>query len=398
MSRRRPGFTVTDAAGVRPRLITPAFLLIAGATLAYFIAENVVLPVLPVYVRGPLGGGDVAAGVSVGAFSVTALVIRPLAGRWSDRRGRRPPMVIGAAIFSVSAAGYLVSDSVLMLVAMRLLTGVGEAFFFTGAASAIADLAPEDRRGEAISFFSLALWTGVALGPTIGELAVHGGRFSLVWLISTGFGLLAGVLALWVRARPPEEPAAASRLIQRGALRPGAAVMMSVWGAAGFFTFVPLYARGMGLSGSRLVFLLFSGIVVAIRLFGARLPDRLGLARTARSSLVVSAFGLALLGLWRNPAGLFVGSGVYAVGQALAFPALMALGIQSAPSSERASAIATFTAAVDIAFGLGPATLGFVADATSYNGSFLVGSAVALVGLLILARSRISRGAGDPSG
>ncbi|MGH9283614.1 MAG: MFS transporter, partial [Acidimicrobiales bacterium] len=274
----------------RPPLITPAFVLIGLATLAYFVAENVVLPVLPLYVRGPLGGSDVAVGVVIGAFSVTALLIRPWAGRLADRRGRRLPMLVGVGIFTLSVAGYLVSRSVPALVGMRLLTGVGEAFFFTGAASAIADLAPDERRGEAISFFSLALWTGIAVGPVVGEVALGDERFSLVWVVSTAFGILAGLLALRIRMpRVKAEDLVHTRLIHRGALLPGAAILMSVCGAAGFFAFVPLYSRQLGLAGARGVFVLFSGIVLAIRFFGARLPDALGPVRAARLSLVVSA-------------------------------------------------------------------------------------------------------------
>ncbi len=368
-----------------PPLITPAFVLIGLATLAYFVAENVVLPVLPLYVRGPLGGSDVAVGVVIGAFSVTALLIRPWAGRLADRRGRRLPMLVGVGIFTLSVSGYLVSRSVPALVGMRLVTGVGEAFFFTGAASAIADLAPDERRGEAISFFSLALWTGIAVGPVVGEVALGDERFSLVWIVSTAFGILAGLLALRIRLpRVKAEERGSTRLIHRGALLPGAAILMSVCGAAGFFAFVPLYSRQLGLTGARGVFGLFSGVVLAIRFFGARLPDAVGPVRAARMSLVVSAAGLAIMGGWRSPVGLFAATAMYGVGQALAFPALMALALGRASSGERGAAIATFTAMVDVAFGVGPLTLGFVADGFGYGAVFLVGAAVALVGLALL--------------
>jgi MFS family permease len=374
----------------KPRLITGSFLLVAGATLAYFIGENAVLPVLPVYVTRSLGGSDVAVGVAIGAFSVTALLIRPWAGRFADRRGRRLPMVLGAGIFSLSVAGYVLADTVPELVALRLVTGVGEAFMFTAAASAIADMAPDERRGEAISFFSLALWTGIAVGPTIGEIAAHGGRFARVWLLAAGFGALAAVLALGVRlARPAvvrEE--ASGHVLHRAGLLPGTALLMSIWGAAGFFAFVPLYARQIGLEGSRFVFVVFSGIVLAIRLFGARLPDALGAGRLSRGSLVVSAAGLALMWLWRTPTGLFGGTAVFAVGQALAFPAMMALALRGARAGERGAVIGTFTAFVDVGFGAGPALLGFVADGFGYPATFLTGSVVALLGVgLLIARS-----------
>jgi predicted MFS family arabinose efflux permease len=171
-------------------------------------------------------------------------------------------------------------------------------------------------------------------------------------------------------------------------------VLASIWGAAGFFAFVPLYARELGLSGSRVVFVLFSGIVLAIRFAGARLPDTMGPMRAARLSLLVSATGLAVMGGWGTTAGLFAATAVYAVGQALAFPALMALALRGTSPAERGAAIATFTAMVDVGFGIGPAALGFVAHAFGYGGVFLIGSAVAVLGLtLLLLRSRVAESA-----
>src|ERR671918_771306 len=114
----------------RPRLVTPTFVLVGLASLAYFTADGVLIPTVPLYVEGPLGGGDVAVGFSVGAFSVTALLLRPWAGRLGDRRGRRLLMVFGGALVALSVAGYLLARSVPLLVALRLVTGVGEAFFF----------------------------------------------------------------------------------------------------------------------------------------------------------------------------------------------------------------------------------------------------------------------------
>jgi MFS family permease len=377
----------------RPSLITPAFVLIGLVTLVYFVAENIVLPILPLYVRGELGGGDVAVGVVVGAFSVTALLVRPWAGRLADRRGRRLPMVLGVAIFTASVAGYTFSRSVAVLVAMRLLTGVGEALFFTAAASAIADMAPDERRGEAISFFSLALWTGIAIGPVVGEVVLHGGRFSLVWLVSAGFGLVAGTLALRIRVPGLAGEETHGHLIHRAALLPGGTLLTSILGAAGFFAFVPLYSRELGLSGARLVFVIFSGLVLAIRLFGARLPDRLGPIRTARMSLAVSALGLAVMGWWTTSTGLFAATAVYGVGQALAFPALMTLALRDVPPGERGAVVATFTSFVDIGFGIGPGALGFVADAAGYPVVFLAGAGIAATGLVAFVLRYRTRGA-----
>lgn len=95
--------------------------------------------------------------------------LRPWTGRLSDRHGRRIVMVAGASLFALSVVGYLVATSIPVLVAMRLVTGIGDALFFVAALSANVDLAPEDRRGEAMSFAGLSLYVDIGAGPFLLE-------------------------------------------------------------------------------------------------------------------------------------------------------------------------------------------------------------------------------------
>src|SRR5688572_11181307 len=99
---------------------------------------------MPRYVDGPLGAGKVGVGVAVGAFTATALLLRPFSGRFADRRGRRLPIIAGLAIHTVSLALLLMADTLPLVVLARLVTGVGEALFFVGASAAIQDLASDD--------------------------------------------------------------------------------------------------------------------------------------------------------------------------------------------------------------------------------------------------------------
>jgi predicted MFS family arabinose efflux permease len=301
-------------------------------------------------------------------------------------------MLVGGASVAVSILGYLLATSVPLMLLLRLVTGFGEAFFFTGAASAINDLAPEARRGEAVSFFSLALYVGIGVGPLIGEALIVDGGFAATWMVAAGAAALAAGLALGVpETRPqPSDEEGSTRLIHPAAIRPGTALLTSVWGMSGFFAFVPLYALDIGLDGSRFVFLTYSAIVVAIRSFGARIPDLVGPVVASRSALGTSTVGLAVVALWRSPVGLFAGVSIFAVGSALAFPALMMLALRGTPPSQRGAIIGTFTAFVDLGFGIGPATLGVVSEAFGYRGLFLTASAVAASGLgILLTRYRV---------
>jgi MFS family permease len=381
------GLATTPA---RPRLITPAFLGLGLAALAYFFADAVLIPTVPLYVSGPLGGADVAVGLVVGAFSASALLVRPWAGRLADRRGRVALMVAGAAFFAISVAAYGLAHSVPALVLLRLLTGVGEALFFVGAATAMSDLAPAERRGEAMSLFSLSLYVGIALGSLAGEWTARRHGFSAAWILAAGAGMVALVLAARVgETREPdvaEPPTTPAKLINRRAVLPAVLLLSAIWGMAGFLAFVPLYARDLGLPDSGWLLFFFAAIVVAIRSLGAQLPDRLGARHAVRGALACITIGLAIIGLWRATPGLVIGTVVLAIGVSLATPAIMTLALDGTPPHERGSAMGTVSMSLDLAVGMGPATLGLVAAAFGRADLFLAAALVAASGLLLAVR------------
>ena len=189
---------VTDPPSAR--LITPAFVALTLSDLAYFSATGVLLAITPLFVLGPLGSNETGVGIAMGSFSVTTLLLRPWAGRWADRRGRRVLLVGGASLFAVGVLGHFLITSLLMLVSLRILLGAAEALYFVAGFAALADLAPPGRAGEALSLNSLALYVGVAVGPLIGQGLLRRGGFGLAWAGAVGLTALAAGLA----ARVPE--------------------------------------------------------------------------------------------------------------------------------------------------------------------------------------------------
>lgn len=363
------------------------FVLVTGATLAYFLSVGALLPTLPLWIDGPLGGDEAAVGLVFGSFGVSALLLRPVAGALSDRHGRRLPMLVGAVLVAASVGSYGVVETVWGLVGLRLVGGAGEAFFYVAAATAVNDLAPDERRGEALSLFSIALYGGIALGPILGEAILHAVGFTPVWVAAASSAALAAVLTWPVPdTRPAEEPGPRPPLVHRAALAPGVVILVSVWGQAGFHAFVALHAREVGLPRTQLVFVTFAVVVLAVRSFGARLPDRLGLERVATASLVLSAAGAATIGAWTAPAGVYTGTAVFALGQAFAFPALMSIAVNRVPVRERGAVVGTFTAFVDLAFAVGGVSLGVVAAAAGEPAAFVVAAVISLLGLPVLLR------------
>ena len=373
----------------QPRLVTATFALVTLSSLAYFTAIGMLVPVLPHFVEGPLGGGSVAVGVAAGSFSLAAALFRPAIGRLGDRFGRRVLVVGGAAVAGVAVAGYTLAATLPALVALRLLTGVGEAGLFVGAATAVQDLAPDTRRGEAASYFSVAIYGGLAIGPALGEVVADAWGYDEVWLLAAALCAVSAVLGRFTpvgELAGPTPGGGRRRLLHPAALVPGTVLGLSLIGFAGFSTFVPLYAEDIGLDGSRLVFVLYAVVVLAVRVFGARVPDRFGPVPTASTALTATAIGLLLMAAWRQPAGLLVATAIFALGAALLFPALMRLVIDGAPDAERSSAVATFSIFFDLSQGLGALALGGVVAVGGKPSAFVVGAVLALAGLTVLRR------------
>ena len=369
------------------RIVTVPFALTFASAFFVFLAIGMLLPVLPLYARGPLGEGDLGVGLAVGMSSPTALVFQPLAGRLGDRRGRRLLIVAGSLVMAVSIAGYTLVGTLGALVLLRLLTGIGEALVFVGTGTVVADLAPAHRRGEALSLYTIGFWSALAIGPVLGEALLGGDRFDAVWVAAASAALLGALAGLALpETRPETTEASSGKLLHPAAIRPGLVLVSAVVGFAGFNAFVALYARELGLDGAAPLFVVFAVVVVTIRVLGRRIPDRLGPRRASSVALVLLASGLLVVGLWSSAVGLYAGVVIFAAGQALAFPSLMTLAIADAPVADRSSVVGTFTAFADVGFAVGAISLGAVADAAGYEGVFLTAAAASLAGLFVLAR------------
>ena len=371
------------------RVFTLRFALVVTSGLCYFMALGVLLPVVPLFVKHELGGNDVAVGVAVGSFAVGAVLLRPFTGRLGDRVGRRILIVAGGLIVGAAGLLYLLASALIPLVLVRVVAGVGEAAFFVGAASMITDLAPEARRGEAISYWSIAVYGGLAFGPLIGNLLLDDDHFDRVWVVSASLAFLAGALGLFTREvvsldRDSARDAPRPPLISRAALAPGTVLFLGLIGLAGFTEFVPLYVKEIGMDDSSGVFVLYGCLILAIRLLGARVPDRIGPVTAGTIATATAAAGLLIMAAFAEPAGLYAGTIVFSIGMSFLYPAMLTLALVGLADNERGSAVGTTSSFFDLSQGIGALLLGVVAALTGYRGAFAAGAVLGLAALLLL--------------
>ncbi len=373
---------------VRPTLLTPRFVaLVSGVTL-YFLGLNMTLSVLPLFVEGELGGTDAQVGIAVSSFGLAAACIRPIIGPLGDRHGRQRLIVSGAIVAGLATIATATATSLGMVIAFRALAGLGEAAVFVGAASAAQDLATDERRGEAASYFSLAIYSSLFLGPPLGEWISETFGTDTAWVLAGGLAVVAastGIVAPGAPAEPPPKPERRV-LLHRAALRPGAVLFLGLLGYTGFLAFAALHAEEVGIANTGTVFTVFALVIIFLRIFAAKLPDQLGPIRTSRISLSCGAIGLAVLAVWAEPVGVYVGAAILAVAQSFLFPALFALVVDDAPDAERSHAISTLSMFFDLAFGLGGPVIGLVSDTFDRSTAFAVSAGIATFALAVCGR------------
>ena len=393
------------------RLFRREFATLSAAVLVFFVAGGILLPVTPLFTQEVLLGDRIAVGIVIGAFAVASLLMRPFAGRLTDRRGRRIALLLGATVSIVATVGHLFAGSIEILILMRLVLGAGEALFFVAGIAAATDLAPSHRRGEAISLVSLSLYLGIAIGPILGEWILDGWGYAAVWVVTAALYVVSVGLSLVVREtlRPDEDAegvAVAPRkhpLIHPRGIEPGLLALCGVWGMGPFFAFIPLLVDDLDLGSSGPYFGVFAIVVVALRLVGARLPDRIGAAKLSGTAFVATAIGLLVSGLAVArivpvSEGLYLGTIVFGAGVAFTLPAIFAMAVVGIRPDERGAVVGTAGLFVDAAFGLSPAVLGVVATLTDYPATFLLSAAIAAVGAAYLLVRRPGEARAEPAG
>jgi MFS family permease len=378
------------AADRRPGL---NFAGVFAVTFCGLVGVGSVLPILPRYIHGPLDSGDVAVGVVIGAYAVTGLLLRPVAGRLADTRGRKPTVLVGAMLVALSALLYLPALGIAGLIVARLILGAGEGAVYTAGSAWIVDLAPEERRGRVLGLYGLAVWGGLSVGPLLGEVLLGAGGYDLVWIAAAALPVLGALIAL--AARDPFVPLPQAKphpLIAPEAVGPGFAVGLASFGYAAVATFIVLHLESRGIGHGATVFAAFAAMIVLTRLVFGDLPDRMGAAPVAIAATVGEACGLLLIAVAHSlPVAL---AGGIAMGAAFALlnPSLMLIALGRVSQQARGAAMGTYTAFFDAGVGLGAPIAGVVAALTSYEGAFIFAAGVCLASaLMILARLHPAR-------
>ena len=326
-----------------------------------------IIPLLPFYVK-TLGGAGVdilgmhfgvgiISGAIVASFTVAQLLSAPMWGRFSDRVGRRPTLLIA---LSASAIAYLIfgfAHSLFVLFLSRIVQGAGGGTVGVIQAYVADSTAPEDR-ARALGWLSATTNLGVALGPVLGSFAIALGKRDLMpgpMTLQMGHaapGIIAALLCLLniafaarylTESREPGEqsPTGEVRRTSRQAIwrvishssEPSSRLIwiyaIAIGAFQGSFSVLALFlnARFQVTEQTIGYFFMYVGAisVFARVLLLGRAVDWLGEANLSRLGLILLAVGVLGMPLSRNLLMLAIAVALIPLGTAFTFPCVTAL-------------------------------------------------------------------------
>lgn len=384
------------------RVVSGPFLTVVAAALFSALAFSSTLPMVARFVASELNGGDLEIGIAIGVFSFSAVAARPIIGRLGDERGRRFLILGGTGLTSIVLALHAVADTYIVLLLVRLLMGAVQGGFFVGTVTLVNDLAPEHRRGEAASYFSIAIYGGMAFGPWVGEWATNRWSFDGGFLLAAALmGVAAGISWFLPAFVPPPASGGPAQdvpsrmnlddvpqtrsLIYAHAVWPGVILAMGIITFPALQGFMPKVMDERSLGDAGPIFATYGILVLVLRLLGRKLPDQLGTAKTAGIALAGASGGMLAMALFVSRPGFYAGAAIMAVGGSLLYPALMVAAVEGVPMHERAQAMSTFTMFFELSGGIGAPILGLVAwGAGTTVAAFVAGAVFAAAGLPLL--------------
>ena len=378
-----------------PRIIKKVFPILGLSIFSSMLGVGIILPLLPIYAEN-LGATGVWLGIIFAGFSISRTIIMPVAGRLSDRRGRKLILGIGLFAFALTSLGYIWANDTASLLLVRFLQGIAAGMILPIAQAYIGDIAPEGEEGKWMGYFNATFFTGFGFGPLMGGILTEHLGVNAAFYAMGGLNLLAFLgVALFLPEISTRKKATAANSsykdiaassIMRGlfSFRLGFALARGA-----FVTFLPILAGiNLGLSPSLI------GILLTVNILGMSLlqiPAGIIADRFSGRALVVLGCAIHLVALALIPAvgnfwQLFALCVLLGIGGAIAMPAASVLVISQGRRFGMGVTMATFSVAMSAGLAIGPILAGVMADFLSISSVFYFATAMVLVGTVAFSR------------
>ncbi|MEH2162411.1 MAG: MFS transporter [Nostoc sp.] len=366
-------------------------LVLFTAGLLFWSSLSSLLPTLPLYIDD-VGASKQEIGIVMGSFAIGLLLSRPTLGRLADKRDRKIVLLIGTIVAAIAPFGYLATQSIGLLILVRIFHGISVAAFTTGYSALIADLAPAETRGEIIGYMTLATPLGLAIGPALGGYLEATSGYGILFLFSAELGFVA-FLGIVQVMNPPvqtqEQTQGDNRNFWQILSSPQVGVPTIVMLLAGLsvgavHTFVSLFLKSSQVDFNGGLFFTASAISsFSIRVFAGKASDRFG--RGLFITCGIFFYVLALILLWQahSPMVFLLAAIAEGAGGGTLISMMITLMADRSLPQERGQVFALCVAGLDLGIAIAAPILGIIAELVGYRDMFGYGAAITSLALII---------------
>ena len=361
------------------------FIVLFFSIFATVTGVGIVVPLLPVYAHN-LGAGGFAIGMIFGSFSLARTFFLPYFGRLSDKKGRKPFIITGLFSYALISLAFIFSDTVEMLILIRLFQGFASAMIMPVVQAYVGDFTPPGKEGFVMGLFNMSIFLGLSIGPMMGGLINDHFNLTSTFVCMGSLSLVAFFLCLFLLPSTKEERVHTDTrkpMVWRQILKDQTIAVLFffrlaytacigiIWG------FLPvLGATEMSLSSTAIGFLVMEGVMISglMHVPMGYLSDRIDRrGMIAFGGLLVAGAIFSFFwvkGFW----GLFNASLIFGLGGGICMPAIMAVAVVKGNSTDAmGSVMALLTVAHSLGMLAGSLMAGLMMDVFSLRYAFPFG-------------------------
>lgn len=382
--------------------MTRAFLVLLVTQTCFGMSFSTFF-LVPKYLKVALFATDTQIGILSAVGAAAGVFAFPIVGSLNDRFGRKPFILFGALVMTLTAAIMLyITEVGLAIYVMRMLQGIAFALLFNSATTLVSDKVDPEHLGRALAVFGASMLSTNALAPALAEwIADHHGWNAVFWF-SIAWGVLAIVCAPLVhedgRGPKPKGPRPSMFALLQEPRGMRIALLIAT-GGAGFgtiFIFHQPYAISLGIQQVSGFFVAYALFALGVRMIVIGHVDRWGRKRVSAIALFIYAIAVAGAAFLR-PGLLEAIGAVMGLAHGVFYPVFNALAIEGVPLSQRGSMMALYHGGFNAGMAVALVGGGAVAERFGYPALFLGMGVVTLLGAWGLFASDLSVSSAEPT-
>jgi MFS family permease len=299
-------------------------------------------------------------------------------------------MLAGAACFTLAPLIFAVSRGMPLFLLGKVVQGVGLATFTTAFQALVVDLAPAQRRGEALGLAGASSSIAFISAPMVGDWVATELGYRAFFQMSAVIAAASVLLVLLIAAPSKRQsdrhlsaapdangsgPSALAGLrlaLAQKSVRASVLIMAALGIPFGvFITFLPLFAQERQIVGIGVVFSVYSGAALLVQPLSGRLSDRIGRYRVVLPGLAITSLATIVLALDSSLLVFILAGIILGLGSGLVRGGVDALAQDGVPPTLRGTAAAIQYTSFDFWIGLGSYPIGLLANAVGYAVTFV---------------------------